>query len=218
MLHVRGGYPRSRRGTSPFRRLSAEAPQPASTPFAPMHARHARETAPLSPYSPQSSALAGMMAFSSCEHDAVPCVRPCVAMPYSVQNLPENVTQPPPMDSFVKRGSVKAESAHRLLGPHVQRHPAEAHAGPRRKLLVAVLAEHVAGDGLVVNAGLPGKGAEKPRGIKARACTEDSSSRKAETQGKLPRDNVAGVRDVDENAVKAGCLDLLPRNCGRRER
>ena len=60
----------------------------------------------------------------------------------------------------------------------------------------------------MVNAGLPGKGAEKPRGIKARAGSEHSSSRKAETQGKLPRNDVAGVRDVDEHAVKARGLDF----------
>ena len=41
-----------------------------------------------------------------------------VAMPYSVQNLPEKVTQPPPMDSFCsasrskrKRSSVLAHSS-----------------------------------------------------------------------------------------------------------
>ena len=60
----------------------------------------------------------------------------------------------------------------------------------------------------MVYAGLPGKGAQQAGGVKARACTEHSSSRKAETQSQLARNDVAGVRDVDEHAVKAGCLDF----------
>ena len=60
----------------------------------------------------------------------------------------------------------------------------------------------------MVNAGLPGKGAQQAGGVKARAGAEDSSSRKAEPQSQLARNDVAGVRDVDEHAVKAGCLDF----------
>ena len=100
-----------------------------------------------------------------------------VAMPYSVQNLPEKVTQPPPMDSFAAL-PVKAEALVRL-GPDIERHAAEADAGPGGKLLVAVLAQHVAGDGLVVNAGLPRQGAQKAGGVEARAGAEHSASRKS---------------------------------------
>ena len=34
-----------------------------------------------------------------------------VAMPYSVQSLPENVTQPPPMDSFCSASRSKRKRA-----------------------------------------------------------------------------------------------------------
>ena len=36
-----------------------------------------------------------------------------VAMPYSVQNLPENVTQPPPMDSFCSASRSKRKRSSR---------------------------------------------------------------------------------------------------------
>ena len=58
------------------------------------------------------------------------------------------------------------------LRPDVQRHPAEAHAGPWRKLLVSVLSQHVAGDRLVVDPGLPRKRAQQARRIQSRAGAE----------------------------------------------
>ena len=54
---------------------------------------------------------------------------------------------------FLQSFAVKAE-AFVCFRPRIQRHAAEAHAGPGRKLLVSVLAQHIAGNGLVVDAGL----------------------------------------------------------------
>ena len=61
----------------------------------------------------------------------------------------------------------------------------------------------------MVHAGLPRQGAEKTRGVKPCAGAENSASRKLEPERQLARDDIAGVRDVDENAVKAGIFDLL---------
>ena len=90
-----------------------------STPSLPM-TQGTPTKSPRSPYSPSSSALAGMTAFSSWR--TMLTIRAAVvAMPYSVQNLPAKVTQPPPMDSFCRaslskrnRSSVLAQSSRGL--------------------------------------------------------------------------------------------------------
>ncbi len=151
--------------------------------------------------------LAGMMAFSSCR--TMCTMRAAVVeMPYSVQYLPEKVTQPPPMDSFFSASRSKRKRSSRL-GPLIKRHAVEADAGPGGKLLVAVLAEHVAGDGLVIHAGLAGQRAQQAGGVEAGAGAEDAAAGKTQTLRQLIGDDVAGVGDVDEDTVKAAVLDLL---------
>lgn len=116
---------------------------------------------------------------------------------------------PAAADGFLlQRVAVKAE-ARVLLCPDIERHAAEADAGPGRKLLIAVLAEHAAGDGFMVDAGLAGQGAEKPGRVEPRASAEGAAARQTEAQRQLPRDDIAGIGDVDEHAVKAAVFDLL---------
>ena len=109
---------------------------------------------------------------------------------------------------LLQRVAVEAEALVGL-GPLIQRHAAEADAGPGRELLVAVLAHHVAGDGLVVKAGLARQRAQKTGGVEARAGAEHAAAGQAQMQCQLARDDVAGVGDVDEHAVKAAGLDLF---------
>ena len=81
-----------------------------------------------------------------------------------------------------------------------------------------MLAEHIARDRLVVDAGLPGQRAEKTRGVQSGAGTEYAASRKTEPQRKLVRYDIAGIGDVDNNAVKAAFPDVLGKAAHRRDR
>lgn len=58
------------------------------------------------------------------------------------------------------------------LGPVIQRFAPEADAGPGSKLLIAVLTQHISGDGLVVDAGLTGQRTEETGGIQTGAGAE----------------------------------------------
>ena len=79
---------------------------------------------------------------------------------------------------LLQRVAVEAEALVGL-GPLIQRHAAEADAGPGRELLVAVLAHHVAGDGLVVKAGLARQRAQKTGGVEACAGAEHTAAGQA---------------------------------------
>lgn len=109
---------------------------------------------------------------------------------------------------LLQRLPIKAEALVRL-GPCIERHAAEADAGPGGKLLVAVLAQHVTGDGLVVKTGLARERAQKARGVEARAGAEHTAAGESQMQRQLARDDVAGVGDVDEHTVKTAGLDLF---------
>ncbi len=50
---------------------------------------------------------------------------------------------------FLQGFAVKAE-AFVCFRPHIQRHSAEAHAGPGCKLLISVFTQHIAGNGFIV--------------------------------------------------------------------
>ena len=102
--------------SSSFSLSFRESSTTSSTPFLPITQGTPTNTS-FSPYSPQSSALAGIICFSSCS-TMLTMRAAVVAMPYSVQYFPENVTQPPRMDSFCraslskrKRSSVFAHSS-----------------------------------------------------------------------------------------------------------
>ena len=89
---------------------------------------------------------------------------------------------------------------------------------PWGKLTVSVFAEHIAGDRLVVDAGLAGQRAEKPRRVESGAGAEYAPSRKPESQSKLVRYNVAGIGDIDNNAVKTAFPDFPGKAAHRRDR
>ena len=61
----------------------------------------------------------------------------------------------------------------------------------------------------MVKAGLARKGAQKAGGVKARTGAEHAAAGQPQMQRQLARDDVAGVGDVDEHAVKAARLDLV---------
>ena len=61
----------------------------------------------------------------------------------------------------------------------------------------------------MVNAGLARERAEQTRGVEPRAGAEHAALGKTDVQRELTGDDVAGVGDVDEHAVKAACLELL---------
>ena len=61
----------------------------------------------------------------------------------------------------------------------------------------------------MVKAGLARQRAQKTGGVKARAGAEHAAAGQAQMQCQLARDDVAGVGDVDEHAVKAAGLDLF---------
>ena len=78
-----------------------------------------------------------------------------------------------------------------------------------RELLVAVLTQHVAGDGLVVDAGLPRQCAQQAGGVQTGAGAEHAAPGQTHAQRQLVGHDVAGVGDVDKHAVKAALLDLV---------
>ena len=61
----------------------------------------------------------------------------------------------------------------------------------------------------LVNAGLTGQGAEKAGGVQTGAGAEDPAPGQIQMQRQFPGDDVAGVGDVDDHAVKAAGLDLV---------
>ena len=72
-----------------------------------------------------------------------------------------------------------------------------------------MLTQHIGGDGLVVNAGLTSQSAQQAGGVQAGAGTKDTALRQAQAQRQLPGDDVAGVGDVDEDAIKTAGLDFI---------
>ena len=119
-----------------------------------------------------------------------------------------HVSHPAAADGLLLQGGAVEAEALVGFGPLVQRHALEADAGPGRELLAAVLTQHVAGDGLVVDAGLPRQCAQQAGGVQTGAGAEHPAAGQPQMQRQFPRNDVAGVRDVDEHAVKAGCLDF----------
>ena len=61
----------------------------------------------------------------------------------------------------------------------------------------------------MVDAGLARERAEQTRGVEPRAGAEHAALGKTDVQRELAGDDVAGVGDVDEHAVKAARLELL---------
>ena len=117
-------------------------------------------------------------------------------------------SDPAAADGFLFQGlPVKAEALVGL-GPLVQGHSPEAHAGPGGELEIAVLPQHIAGDGFVINARLAGQSAEETGCVQPGARAEDPAPGEADLLSQLPCDDVAGVCNVDENAVKAAFLDF----------
>ena len=61
----------------------------------------------------------------------------------------------------------------------------------------------------MVKPGLARQRAQQAGGVEARAGAEHAAAGKAQMQRQLARDDIAGVGDVNEHAVKAACLDLF---------
>ena len=61
----------------------------------------------------------------------------------------------------------------------------------------------------MVDAGLAGQSGQQARGVQPRARAEHPAPGQTQAQCQLTGDNVAGVGDVDENAVKAGGLHVF---------
>ena len=120
-----------------------------------------------------------------------------------------HVSHPAAADGLLLQGGAVKAEALVGFGPLVQRHALEADAGPGRELLAAVLTQHVAGDGLVVDAGLPRQCAQQAGGVQTGAGAEHAAPGQTHAQRQLAGHDVAGVGDVDKHAVKAALLDLV---------
>ena len=70
----------------------------------------------------------------------------------------------------------------------------------------------------MVDAGLPGQRAEKTRGVQPGAGAEYAPFGKPKPQSKLMCYDVAGIGDVDNNAVKTAFPDFLGKAAHRRDR
>ncbi len=84
----------------------------------------------------------------------------------------------------------------------------EAHQGQGGELLVAVLSQHVGGDRTAVHPGIQGEPGKETGGVKARAGAEDPAPGQPQLFGHIAGDDIAGVGDVQEDALEAGGLDL----------
>ena len=89
-----------------------------------------------------------------------------------------------------------------------QRLAAEVHQRPRDHLAVAVLAHHERIEGMMFNARLLRNGADEAGGVKERARTEDAALRQSALLCDEVRHHVAGIGDIDEEAVEAAGHDL----------
>ncbi len=69
----------------------------------------------------------------------------------------------------------------------------------------------------MVDAGLARQRAQQAGGVQTRAGTEHAALGQTQTQRQLAGDDVTGVGDVDQHAIKAAGLDLRVHSCARRE-